>query len=416
MSNKFKFKKIRHMVFPILLIFSASFIAGCGENLYPNGSISGNGFDNNSSHEGDNGNSGDNGGGGNSGDGTENPPDTDGGNDKTEPEKPDYDTEHWFPVTTVGDIPEAVFAKYSAAVSGDKIYYFGGYNTRTYSGNKLNEIHLFDTSSQIWSKTKATGVPDTYKLQQNTADTINGKIYLFAGQGGSTSETRQNDLLEYDPAANNIKKLSVSGSAPMARTGHASAVIGTTLYIYGGDNNGGAFMNDFYSIDLSKTSPAWKKLASTPAPALKRTEAAMAAYNGKIYMFGGIEMIPSENSSEEKNDLYEYDPSKNTWKQITGINMPPKRQHHTMTVLGDAVYMLGGSTFDRYSYTSTEYQDVWKLTFDPTPKWEEIQRPIGFGSYDANIQAVGNSMYVFSGGVLEQGIVQESAKMSIYRP
>lgn len=64
MSNKFKLKKIRYVVFSILLVFSASFIAGCGENLSPNGSVSGNGFDNNSSHEGDNGNSGDNGGGG----------------------------------------------------------------------------------------------------------------------------------------------------------------------------------------------------------------------------------------------------------------------------------------------------------------------------------------------------------------
>lgn len=355
--------------------------------------------------------------GGDNGNGTVNPPDTDGGNDKTEPEKPDYDTEHWFPVTTVGDIPEAVFTKYSAAVSGDKIYYFGGYNTRTYSGNKLNEVHVFDTSSQIWSKTKATGISDTYTLQENTADTINGKIYLFAGYGGPSSATRQNALLEYDPAANTIKTLSVSG-APTARTGHASAVIGTTLYIYGGDNNGGTFMNDFYSVDLSKTSLAWKRLSPTPAPALKRTGAAMAAYNGKLYMFGGIEMTPGTNSSEEKNDLYEYDPSTNTWKQITGINLPPKRQHHTMTVLGDAIYMLGGSTLDRDSdkYNTTEYQDVWKLTFDPTPKWEEIQRPIGFGSYDANAQAVGNSMYVFSGGVLKQGIVQEPAKMSIYRP
>ena len=173
-------------------------------------------------------------------------------------------------------------------------------------------IYLFggsdDSDSGIAQKSISSFTPGEFKRlavdlpseRMYAAATLgaNGKIYIF---GGRNSANPNNEILEFDPTQNSIRKMAIK--LPSARYGMGCAAVGDKIYLFGG-NDGTNYLTDILIFD-----PAWKTLELSSVPLDK----GLSPYNGvsafvdnKIYIFGG------ERKSGYERAIRCFDPSNNT--------------------------------------------------------------------------------------------------------
>ncbi|KAF9288162.1 Negative regulator of mitotic exit [Mortierella alpina] len=126
---------------------------------------------------------------------------------------------------------------------------------------------------------------------------------------------------------------------PPPRHSHAACVIGTVMYIIGGQLSG-YFLNDIASFDLKTLNgkrPAWTQLEPKSDLPPARAGHCAAAYEGKVYIFGGAD------NQYYYNDIWCYDPQVNKWEPIPSYGtLPSGRQGHTVSVIDDTMYIYGG--------------------------------------------------------------------------
>ena len=127
---------------------------------------------------------------------------------------------------------------------------------------------------------------------------MNGKIYVF---GGRNTANPIDDILEFDPDQNTIRKMAIK--LPSARYGMGCAVVGDKIYLFGG-SEGTNYLTDILVFD-----PVWKTLEVSPI----KLDKGMFPYNAvapfvdnKIYIFGG------ERKSGYERAIRCFDPSSNT--------------------------------------------------------------------------------------------------------
>ncbi|KAG5926884.1 hypothetical protein E4U53_002964 [Claviceps sorghi] len=135
-----------------------------------------------------------------------------------------------------------------------------------------------------------------------------------------------------------------AGARPPGRYGHSLNILGSKIYIFGGQVDG-YFMNDLSAFDLNQLqSPnyMWEILLqcdnSSQAPAA-RTNHSMITYNDKMYLFGGT------NGFQWFNDVWCYDPALNSWSPLECIGyIPASREGHAAAIVDDVMYVFGGRT------------------------------------------------------------------------
>ncbi|KAG0255939.1 Multiple epidermal growth factor-like domains protein 8 [Actinomortierella ambigua] len=127
--------------------------------------------------------------------------------------------------------------------------------------------------------------------------------------------------------------------------------------------------------------------ATRPRP---RQGHASVFHKGCLYVFGGR---VQGSGRIYVNDLWKYDPDKNTWEEILAVNpsqVPCKRHNHTCVMgMDDAIYVFGGQT------VSNKYLgDLWRFDLG-TQQWSELTQSQPRHSHGA--WKHGNTMLVFGG-------------------
>ncbi|GBC10579.1 hypothetical protein RclHR1_09740004 [Rhizophagus clarus] len=151
---------------------------------------------------------------------------------------------------------------------------------------------------------------------------------------------------------------------PGPRVGHTANLVGDKIYFIGGYN--------FSEYDESEVfyyggdSETWISLNSEDIPtrgpsSINRLFMSSVSYEGKIYLFGGIDLndIPS-------NNLNILDTINLNWEIGGLINAPPPRYKHTATLVNGVIYYIGGRLLNGYESMSNIYQynidtDIWSL-------------------------------------------------------
>ncbi|KAI5283580.1 Negative regulator of mitotic exit, partial [Ascosphaera aggregata] len=147
------------------------------------------------------------------------------------------------------------------------------------------------------------------------------------------------------------------GPRPKGRYGHTLNIVGSKIYVFGGQSDDGSFFNDLICFDLNalqKASNRWQflidntsdsetgaipvdettgKLKVPPA----RTNHTMVTFNDRLWLFGGTDGV------HWFNDAWVYDPRTNTWTSIDYVGVTPTpREGHAAAMVGDIMYVFGG--------------------------------------------------------------------------
>jgi len=193
---------------------------------------------------------------------------------------------------------------------------------------------------------------------------LNGKMYVGGGRQYPAAPPAMADFWVYDPAADAWTQLA---DLPFgARSNIRAMVIDGKAYTgLGYDGNGtdpASLHNDFWEYEPQ--TDTWEQKADFPAAA--RYQPTMFAYGGKGYVFGGSNKLSGGSGGTDFNDVWEYNPTANTWTQKADF---PGEGRMTAFAAPDADGVYVGLGY--MSNLSNFFSDVWK--YNPVADtWESL--------------------------------------------
>ncbi|RCI16759.1 hypothetical protein L249_2944 [Ophiocordyceps polyrhachis-furcata BCC 54312] len=245
------------------------------------------------------------------------------------------------------------FPRYGAAVNalsskeGD-IYMMGGLiNSSTVKG----DLWLIEAGGSMACYPLATTAEGPCPRVGHASLLVGNAFIVYGGD----TKIKDSDVLDETLYLLNTCKYLPQSSSPASsadksqqletgRYGHSLNILGSKIYIFGGQVEG-SFMNDLSAFDLNqlqKPSNRWEILvpgeASLKVPA-PRTNHSMVTFNDRMYLFGGT------NGFQWFNDVWCYDPSVSSWAQLDCIGyIPAPREGHAAALVDDVMYVFGGRT------------------------------------------------------------------------
>ncbi|KAI5243334.1 hypothetical protein E4T42_07364 [Aureobasidium subglaciale] len=178
-----------------------------------------------------------------------------------------------------------------------------------------------------------------------------GNAFIVFGGDTKTDETDMLDDTLYllNTSTKQWSRAAPAGPRPPGRYGHSLNIIGSKIYIFGGQVEG-FFFNDLVTFDLNalqQASNRWETLIQNTIdggpphgqipPA--RTNHSVVTWNEKLYLFGGTDGVTWFS------DVWAYDPRTNSWSQLECIGyIPVAREGHAAALVGDVMYVFGGRT------------------------------------------------------------------------
>jgi hypothetical protein len=267
---------------------------------------------------------------------------------------------------------------FGMAVWQNKIYVIGGgkgVDSTNYRWSLLSDaVEVYDPSTDTW-QTKQPMPTARADLQ---ASVVNGQIYLVGGKGqlylaDGISRDRFNltiNLNEVYNVAND--SWSTAEPVPYSVYSYTSAVCGDKIYIIGGQSLQAPMLNLNYAQIYDCANNSWSFSAPMPTAV---TFAAACATTGeaaprRIYVIGGV--LEGSYDSVVLGDVQIYDPQNDKW--TFGASMPSVRNSHTVAVVDDRLYAIGGKPYGPpYPVLSGD-----KDTFTHN----EVYTPFGYGSPD----------------------------------
>ncbi len=200
---------------------------------------------------------------------------------------------------------------------------------------------------------------------------------------------------------------------PRGLTSFGAAVLGDTVYVYGGhtgeahDYYRESQSNQLLALDLSDPK-GWTVAAKGP----RRQGLALVAHGKHLYRVGGFEARNKEGENHvlvSTADFARFDPKTGKWEKLA--DLPEPRSSHDAVVIGDHLYVAGGWAMDglESKWHSTAYvadlsadEIAWKKLPEPPFK----RRAMSLGESDGRLVVIG--------GMEEEG--GTTTKVSVYDP
>lgn len=197
---------------------------------------------------------------------------------------------------------------HSAVTIGKKVFFFGG--TSEGFVKVHSSLHEFDISRGTFHAiTEIQGGPPPERLVHAACADSRGRMWIFGGL--TTDRKALDDLWCYHPDENRWERVGdAQGDLPGPRYGTRIACVGDDLYLFGGSRERGPTLNDLYQFQPERR--RWTRLEESsgdlPSP---RYAPAFIALGQRIYLFGG-----GDGKGGYLNDLYTYDSSADRWERI----------------------------------------------------------------------------------------------------
>ncbi|KAL8290881.1 hypothetical protein RB598_006224 [Gaeumannomyces tritici] len=285
------------------------------------------------------------------------------------------------------------FPRYGAAVNstsskeGD-IYVMGGLiNSATVKG----DLWMIEAGGNLACYPLAT-TAEGPGPRVGHASLLVGNAFIVYGGDTKIDETDVLDETLYllNTSTRQWSRSLPAGLRPSGRYGHSLNIIGSKIYIFGGQVEG-YFMNDLAAFDLNQLqmpNNRWEMLLSNSdsggPPVGKvppaRTNHTMINYNEKMYLFGGT------NGFQWFNDVWCYDSPTNTWTMLDCIGyIPIPREGHAAALVDDVMYIFGGRTEEgsdlgdlaAFRITSRRWYTFQNMGPSPSPRSGHSMTTVG---------------------------------------
>jgi N-acetylneuraminic acid mutarotase len=215
-------------------------------------------------------------------------------------------------------LPQGV-SSFGGTVADGWLYVYSGHTGRAHA-------HSRDNLSQNFARLK---LADPQKWEVLTMETplqglplvaCAGKVYRIGGLNARNAKKDDADLhsvdefASFDPATKTWAKLP---SLPEPRSSHDAAVLGGKIYVVGGwnlsgDSSSGEWQTDALVYDTAAgTNGKWEKLSEPP---FQRRAIAVAAWNNRIWVLGGM-----DEYGEIKREVFSYDPATKSWAKAADL-------------------------------------------------------------------------------------------------
>jgi len=197
---------------------------------------------------------------------------------------------------------------HTAVLWGGTMWIFGGQTSTTGTSSVLsNSIIAYHIEKNEWWSVN----PDTLShfpspRKGHSATVFNDAMFIFGGCG-SNSEA-YSDMWMYSFGTNMWSQVRIHGKAPSARYNHASEILDSSWYIYGGQD-GSKDLSDFHVCDMRTFT--WNPVemsGETPVKPQAKQGAKMVAFDGRLVLIGGSNAL-----DDYALDLYVFYPKKGAW-------------------------------------------------------------------------------------------------------
>ncbi|CEJ55960.1 hypothetical protein PMG11_02188 [Penicillium brasilianum] len=245
------------------------------------------------------------------------------------------------------------FPRYGAAINavaskeGD-IYMMGGLiDGSTVKG----DLWMIESSGGSLSCFQIATVSEGPGPRVGHASLLVGNAFIVFGGDTKINETDALDDTLYllNTSSRQWSRAIPPGSRPSGRYGHTLNILGSKLYVFGGQVEG-FFFNDLVAFDLNQLqnpTNKWELLVQNSheggppegeiPPA--RTNHTLVSHNDKLYLFGGT------NGVKWFNDVWTFDPRNNSWTELDCVGfIPTPREGHAAALVNDVMYVFGGRT------------------------------------------------------------------------
>jgi N-acetylneuraminic acid mutarotase len=209
---------------------------------------------------------------------------------------------------------------------------------------------------------------------------LNGLIYVPGGFGRRPDGLANGygpvtSFDAYDPAMNSWKAL-----APMPEPRHHQmlAAYSGKLYVFGGFLDPWLTQSNAWVYDPA--TDHWKVLHPMPAP---RTAGAAVALDHYIYLIGG-----STSQAGTVLPTWRYDPSTDTWQDRAPLAQP--REHDAAVTVDGKIFALGGRWTT--TYASTEIYDPASDSWAAGPSMQFARAGFGATVLDGRVYVAGGEL------------------------
>ncbi|KAH7078587.1 hypothetical protein FB567DRAFT_139063 [Paraphoma chrysanthemicola] len=275
-----------------------------------------------------------------------------------------------YPISTTGDGPGPRVGHASLLV-GNAFIVFGG-DTKLADNDDLDDtLYLLNTSTKHWSRALPQGPRPTGRYG-HTLNILGSRIYIF---GGQVEGFFFNDLVAFDLNSlqssasrwevllqNNKDQASPQGRSPPARTNHSVITWNDKLYLFGG-TDGITWFNDVWTYEPRTN--AWTELDCIGYIPVAREGHSAALVNDTMYIFGG-----RTQEGVDLGDLAAFRITSRRWYMFQNMgHSPSARSGHSMTAFGKHVVVMAGepssSVSDRNELSMAYILDTSKIRYPP---------------------------------------------------
>lgn len=183
-----------------------------------------------------------------------------------------------------------------------------------------------------------------------------GEIVVLGGKSAA-SVFAEHPLFALNTETKTWRKLSWKGKTSGRRANQAVCLVGTNLFVFGGNSPNYKVLNDMFVIDFVPVVPQVTEIHLTSGPE-GRFGSVLFHHKGHLFLFGGKNAFGA-GIDIRLNDMFRFDLAQQSWQRCdewTGTYCPSPRSNHKAVDLGGEVLVFGG--------TNVQLNNFMQITFE----------------------------------------------------
>jgi len=275
-----------------------------------------------------------------------------------------------------------------------EIYILGGLDGVVEGSSTLtNKFYKYNPTTD--SYTQLTNAPNIY--QSFVIETVGTKMYLLSGAGKSVIIA---ECYEYDPVANSWTQLT---DIPTPIEDMGGCVYDGKVYVIGGWDG----VTVYAKIQIYDPSTDTWDVTKTDAPVGMCLGDYVTQYNGYIYAISGNESMATYPDFTSSTRVQRYNTATDTWDEVAAI--PTGGSYTKARAYNGKIYILGG-VVDRVASVNQKLTNTLRVYDIATNAWtEEIINNYPYPLRGHTMGILNGTLYVFSGNNVQRSYDGENA-------